>query len=126
MPGDPQIVRFQDRPVTPAERDAWLAVAPLAEPLRATCAAACPASVATCTRAAYLLVGDHAPLARFGTPSETLIPTEVWNASPRGRLALLRAAQARHRFADAVVAAVAAEDQCLAEALAAETARFRQ
>ena len=46
MPGDPQIVRFQDRPVTPAERDAWLAVAPLAEPLRATCAAACPASVA--------------------------------------------------------------------------------
>ena len=36
MPGDPQIVRFQDRPVTPAERDAWLAVAPLAEPLRAT------------------------------------------------------------------------------------------
>jgi hypothetical protein len=123
MPGDPQIGRFRDRPVAPAERDAWLAAAPLAAPLRATCAV-CPEEVAACLRAAYALVGGHASLAEFGTPSETLVPPDRWNASPRGRLALLRLAPARRMFADAVFAAVRAESRCLADALAAETARF--
>ena len=36
--------------------DAWLATAPLAAPLRATCDAVCPASPVTCRRAAFLLV----------------------------------------------------------------------
>jgi len=123
MPGDPQIGRFVDRPVTGAERDAWLAAAPLAMPLRATCAI-CPESVAACLRAAFALVGGHAQLADFGTPSETLIPPDVWNASPRGRLALLRMAPARRMFADTVFAAVRAKNDCLADALAAETERF--
>jgi len=123
MPGDPQIGHFVDRPVTAAERDAWLAAAPLAMPLRATCAI-CPDSVAACLRAAFTLVGGHAQLADFGTPSETLIPPDVWNASRRGRLALLRLAPARLMFADAVFAAVRAENDCLADALAAETERF--
>jgi hypothetical protein len=124
LPGDPQIGRFENRPVTPDERDAWLATAPLAAPLRATCEAACPQSVAACTRAAYALVDGHTLLAAFGTPSETLIPPEVWNASRRGRVTLLRVAPARLQFADAVFAEVAAEDQCLARALGAETARY--
>jgi hypothetical protein len=112
--------------VTPADRDAWLAAAPLAAPLRATCAAFCADSMTDCTRAAYALIDGHVRLAEFGTPSETLIASEVWNASPRGRLALLRLAPARRGFADAIFARVATEDQCLADALAAETARFWQ
>jgi hypothetical protein len=124
MPGDPQIVRFDDRPVTAAERDAWLAESRLAAPLRATCAALCPASGAGCIRAAFVLVGGHRGLATFGTPSATLIPPEVWDTSPRGRLALLRVAPARHGPADYRLAeAVAAEDACLAEALAVEAVR---
>ena len=106
-PGDPQIRRFADRPVSPAEIDAWLATAPLAAPLRATCAEVCPASPVTCRRAAFLLVEGHALLAEFGTPSETLIPPEIWNASPRGRKALLRVPSARFRFAYVMAVAVA-------------------
>jgi hypothetical protein len=123
MPGDPQIGRFAPRPVTGEERDAWLAAAPLAAPLRATCAV-CPRSLAACLRGAWTLIGDHTLLAEFGTPSETLIPPEVWHASRRGRLALLRLPGTRRQFADTIFAAVRAEDRCLAEALAAEMARF--
>jgi hypothetical protein len=123
MPGDPQIGRFDPRPVTAAERDAWLAEAPLAAPLRATCSL-CPRSFAACLRAAWRLIGDHTLLAEFGTPSETLIPPGVWHASRRGRLALLRLPSTRRQYADTIFAAVGAEDRCLADALAAETARF--
>lgn len=126
MPGDPQIRRFAARPVGQAETDAWLAAAPLATPLRATCDATCPAQPVTCRRAAFLLVEGHALLAEFGTPSETLIPTEVWLASPRGRAALLRQPAARFRFGYETEMAVRAEDACLADALAAEVARFRE
>ena len=126
MPGDPQIRRFEDRPVTQADTDAWLAAAPLAAPLRATCEAACPETPVTCLRAAYLLVDGHPRLAEFGTPSETLIPPETWNASPRGTNALLREPPARFRFAYETAAAVRAQDACLADALAAEVARFYQ
>ena len=123
MPGDPQIGRFDGRPVRPGDRDAWLAAAPLAAPLRAVCAV-CPESVAACRRAAWVLVGGHALLAELGTPSETLIPSETWHASRRGRLALLRLPGVRQQFADTIFAAVGAEDPCLVEALAAETRRF--
>jgi hypothetical protein len=126
MPGDPQIRRFQDRPVAQAETDAWLAAAALAAPLRATCEAVCPQAPAPCLRAAYLLVDGSAALAEFGTPSETLIPAATWHASPRGRKALLREPWARFRFAYETQAAVRAEDACLADALAAEVARFHE
>jgi hypothetical protein len=123
MPGDPQIGRFEHRPVTAAERDAWLARAPLATPLRATCAI-CPRTFAACLRGAWELIGVHTLLAEFGTPSETLIPPEVWHASRRGRLALLRLPGTRRQYADTIFAAVGAEDPCLLQALAVETARF--
>jgi hypothetical protein len=126
MPGDPQIRRFDDRPVAAAATDAWLAAAPLAAPLRATCAAACPDDPAPCRGAAYLLVGGHGGLAEFGTPSETLIPADTWDASPRGRRALLRAPDARGRFAYQTAETVRARSACLADALAAEVARFHQ
>ena len=63
-------------------------------------------SLATCARAAYRLVDGHALLTEFGTPSATLVPSEVWSASRRGRLALLRLAPARYRFAEPLFAAV--------------------
>jgi hypothetical protein len=125
-PGDPQILRFSDREVAPADFDAWLASAPLAAPLRASCETLCPESPASCRRAGYLLVGGHVQLAEFGTPSETLIPTQAWLASPRGRLALLRVPAARFRFGYETWAAVGAEDACLADALAGEVARFHR
>lgn len=124
VPGDPVIGRFEDRPVAAAERDAWLAAAPLAGPLRATCAAFCPAHPLSCHRAAYVLVGGHALLVEFGTPSETLVPPDTWNASPRGSRALLRTPSARFRFGYQTAEAVRAEDACLADALAGEVARY--
>ena len=92
--------------MTQADTDAWLATAPLAAPLRASCDALCPASPVTCRRAAFFLVDGHALLAEFGTPSETLIPPELWAASPRGQKAVLRAPVARHRFAYETATAV--------------------
>jgi hypothetical protein len=123
--GDPTIARFRADPAaSPAAQDAWLAEAPLAAPLRALCAAACPATPASCVRGALALVGGHAGLARQGSPVETLVPGGVWDASPRGRAALLRRPEARTRTGAWLRAAVAAEDACLAAALDAETARF--
>lgn len=126
MPGDPQIRRFEDRPLDQAATDAWLAAAPLAAPLRATCEAACPRTPLTCRRAAFFLVEGHGGLAEFGTPSETLIPPGIWNASPRGTRALLRIPTARDRFGYETAVAVRAGDACLADALAAEVARFHR
>lgn len=124
----PGIRRSAASPAAPPPRpktDAWLAAAPLAGPLRASCDAACPASPVTCRRAAFLLVDGHPLLAEFGTPSATLIPPETWAASPRGQKALLRVPVARYRFAPATAAEVRGQDACLADALAAEVARYR-
>ena len=107
-----------------ADLDAWLAAAPLAAPLRAFCAAACPDSTAACARALLVVVDGHPGLAITGTPSETLIPPDAWNTSLRGRLALLRQAPARYRVADAFAAEVTAADACVGAVLAAESARF--
>jgi hypothetical protein len=123
-PGDPQIQRFRSGPVSEADLDAWLAAAPLAAPLRSFCAASCPETAAACARALLVVVDGHAGLAATGTPSETLIPPETWNASPRGRAALLRQAPARYRIADAFARDVTAEDACVGAALATESARF--
>lgn len=124
MPGDPQVARYAFRKPSPEETDARLATAPLAAPLRATCEAVCPSSGAACRRAAFVLVGGQSKLLGFGSPSETLIPSETWFASPRGRLSLLRPPAARANFADVLYARVGAEDRCLVDALDAETDRF--
>jgi hypothetical protein len=130
-PGDPQLVRYDFRDIPAADFADWLATAPLAAPLRAACSALCPASGAACLRAGFALVSGpvemisgHAGLSRLGPPSETLVATEVWNASPRGRATLLHDVSARFRNPPAFLARVAAEDACFGDALAAETARF--
>ena len=93
-PGDPQLAHFDSRPIDPGAFDDWLASASLAAPLRVPCEAACPDSVRSCTRAGFELlssfsgaavfVSGHDGLLALGSPSETLIAPELWNASPRG------------------------------------------
>ena len=122
MPGDPQIQRFEAGPVSAADLDAWLAAAPLAAPLRSFCAATCPDTAAACARALLVVVDGHAGLAVTGTPSETLIPPEVWDSSQRGRAALLRQAPGQFRR---TTNEVTATDSCVGAAFAAEVARFR-
>lgn len=130
-PGDPQLARYDFRDIPAADLMDWLATAPLAAPLRDACAALCPASGDACLRAAFLLVGgrvemisNHVGLSSLGPPSETLVATEAWNASPRGRATLLRDPYTRFRTEPGFLTKLAAEDACFADALAAETARF--
>jgi hypothetical protein len=124
-PGDPQVEAFTGDAPDPAARDAWLAADPLAAPLRAFCAAACPETPAPCARAGFDLVGGLQGLARAGTPSETLIPAAAWDASPRGRAAILRRAEARDWNAGPLLQErIAGIDACAAAALERETARF--
>ncbi len=124
-PGDPQVAAHTGTPADAAARDAWLATAPLAAPLRGFCDAVCPASAAACARATFTLLDGLPGLARLGTPSETLIPPAVWDASPLGRAALLRRAEARNWNDGPLLAAeIAGIDACTADALARETARF--
>ncbi len=134
-PGDPQRTHFDSRPVDPDAFDDWLASASLAAPLRMACAALCPDSVRSCTRAAYqyfsaysgsdlFISGHNGLLMTVGSPSESLIASDLWNASPRGRAAVLRQPDVRSRDAEAILARVAATDACFAAAVVNEAARF--
>jgi hypothetical protein len=121
LPGDPQVSFHLARPTTIAQRDAWLADSPLAAPLRAFCAATCPDAARSCARAAYGLVGaDSLFASTAGTPSETLIPPETWNYSPRGLASILRFLRNKPLAAIRVVRT----DRCTASAFAAESERF--
>lgn len=134
-PGDPQPVHFDFRAIDPDAFDDWLANASLAAPLRASCAAACPASLRSCARAAFQLLSSYSGsdvvtsghgglLVTLGSPSETLIAPELWNASPRGLAAVLRQPETRFPGAEAILARVAATDACFAAAAVNEAARF--
>lgn len=124
-PGDPQRSAFAAGDVAPGDRDAWLAEAPVAAPLRAFCDATCPGTATACRRAAFMTAGRLHGLTALGSPLERLIPDAAFAASPRGRAAILRTPAARDPATGAALAArVAAEDACTAAALAAETARF--
>ncbi len=124
-PGDPQITAYRAGEVVQADRDAWLAEAPVAAPLRAFCEASCPESGSACLRAGFAMLRGLGGLARAGTPSETLIPAEAWDASPLGRAVLLRRSEARERVTGPMfITDVGMLDGCTAEALAEETIRF--
>lgn len=134
-PGDPQLAHFDSRPFDPAAFDDWLASASLAAPLRALCEATCPDTARSCTRAGFELLSSsstdvavfdsgHGDLLLFGSPSETIVAPESWNASPRGRAAVLRQPEMHSRYAEAVLARVATRDACFAATLAGEAARF--
>jgi hypothetical protein len=122
-PGDPQLQRFDSRPIDRRSLEDWLDMAALAAPVRGPCAAMCPETARACTMAAFELLGGssgagngHVGLASIGTPSETIVPAVVWNGSPRGRTALLRQSDARFD-PDAPSRASSATDACLARAI---------
>lgn len=89
-PGDPQH-RYQNgvKPPKAAWRD-WLAQAPAALHLRATCASVCPSEAAQCVQALYHALGDYQALLTHGSPAISLVPDAVLAASPRGQAALAR------------------------------------
>lgn len=111
----------------PEALDAWLAASPAAAPLRGLCDRDCPDTAAACRRAAHAAIGSHSAVLTLGSPAETLIPADVFAASPRGRAMVLRrillAADARGRRA--LIARTAEADACLGALLEAESERFR-
>ena len=131
-PGDPQLARFDQRPIDPSAVNAWLAEAPLAAPLRSVCGTICPQTTSSCTAAAFVLIGaatdlvsGHIGLASLGTPSEVLIPTERWNGSARAHSALLRQSSARFASEGAQsLKSISAVDTCLATAIEEDAERF--
>lgn len=90
-PGDPQH-RFgtaSDLASDAALRD-WLAHAPAALHLRATCDAVCADTSANCRVALYHALGSYEALLTHGTPVASLIQDAAFADSPRGRAALAR------------------------------------
>jgi len=107
--------------------DSWLQHAPAAAPLRAVCLAHCPASLATCLRAAHGALGSHAAVLTLGSPVEGLIPQEIFLASRRGRSAVLRRIllATDRRGQSRMIETARAADACLGETLAQDAARYR-
>ncbi|MGY6410231.1 MAG: hypothetical protein ACXIUV_04290 [Alkalilacustris sp.] len=124
-PGDPQRLHVGLDLPGDALAD-WLLSAPEAAGIAALCTDRCGADPAACARAAHTALASDRALLVFGTPSETLIDSETFHASPRGQAALLRrmllAADARGRRAQ--IAAVEAVDSCLAGLLQTEAQRY--
>lgn len=105
----------------------WLRTAPVATPLRAICATLCQQTADSCLGAAYGALASHNALVTLGTPVETLIAQDAFLDSARGRTTVLRrilqSTDARGRRS--MLTQVRAQDECLAEALHAENARYR-
>ncbi len=123
-PGDPQARTQTGEPAPAADRAAWLAEARPFALMRAFCAAACPADPPSCVAAAYAF--DQNPeLQDFGSPVETLVSSDAWHASPRGRASVLRRPlPADVGLREHLLAQVAARDACFAAELEASVARF--
>ena len=88
-PGDPQIATQTGEPASPADRAAWLAEARPLALMRAFCDAACPADPPSCVAAAYRFHANP-EVQDFGSPIETLVSSDAWHASARGRASVLR------------------------------------
>ena len=89
-PADPQVAVLGIAP-DPQGFAAWAATAPEADALVALCADRCadePAAI--CLPAALQAVGGFWGLMPLGSPVEALVPSDVFNRSPRGLSATLR------------------------------------
>jgi hypothetical protein len=90
------------------------------EPLVATCAAACPASQEACVTAFVAGFGHPYGRATMAQPLASLISTEDFFATPRGRMILLRSTQGQLGDDPTTSPALAAAreiDECLADAI---------
>lgn len=105
----------------------WLETSDFAAPLQAVCNAACPDSLRECLGHAYRALGSHNALAALGSPVESLIPQDMFLASPRGQTTVLRrilqSSDARGRRT--MIARLQGPQACLAERLASESDRYR-
>lgn len=123
---DPQRV-LMGQPSDARDLDRWLASASVAAPITALCDAVCPQDGMLCRAAAYRALNSHNALITLGSPAETLIPQQVFFASPRGLSSVMRrillATSMRGR--GALLARVTEEAACLGEALSAENQRYR-
>ena len=123
-PGDPQIATQTGEPASPADRAAWLAEARPLALMRAFCDAACPADPPSCVAAAYRFHANP-EVSEFGSPIETLVSSDAWHASARGRASVLRhPLPADDGLRAHLLAEVAARDACFGAELAASAARF--
>ena len=123
--GDPRL-DWPGQPVTDPQRDAWLATAPEAEPLRALCATQCPTGPAACLRAGMTGLGNYAALSRLGSPAAALLDDDSFASSARGQAALARLMLLGQgtRMRAALLRKVAVQDACLGSWLAAQAKRF--
>ncbi|MBK5928327.1 hypothetical protein CCR87_13455 [Rhodobaculum claviforme] len=124
-PGDPQRARI-GTPPAPGALAEWLLSAPESAAIAALCTTRCPAAPGDCALAAHDALASHRALLVFGSPSEALIPSDVFHASPKGQSSLLRrillAVDARGRRAQ--LARAEARDSCLADLLQSEAQRY--
>ena len=133
-PGDPQLAHFDSRPIDPVAFDDWLASASLAAVarvlrghvprLRAILHPSGLRASSSFSGALAVFVSGHDGLLASGSPSETIVAPELWNASPRGRAAVLREPDTRSPDAEKIFARIAAKDTCFAATLAEDAARF--
>lgn len=89
-PADPQLAVLGQVP-DPTGLARWAASAPEADALAALCEVRCPdEDAAICLPSAVQGVGGHWGLMPLGSPVEALVPSPVFNRSPRGIAATLR------------------------------------
>ncbi len=129
-PGDPQRSLFGGRASEPPPDGAalahWLLSTPEAAPIAALCSDRCPETRSDCALAAWDALASHRALLILGSPSERLIPAEVFLSSRRGQATILRrimlAVDARGRRLQ--IARAEDRDQCLAGLIESETQRY--
>jgi len=125
-PGDVQRIAL-GHDVAPDDLADFLLGAPVAAPIAAFCDASCPESRETCALAAQAALGSVMALWMLGSPVETLVPSDEFAASPKGRETLLRRVllntDARGRRAQIMRAE--SLDACFGGALKAEAERYR-
>lgn len=127
IPSDHPQRAMMGLPMAEGALDRWLADSPVAAPLRAICAADCAESQGACLSAAYQAFNNHLAVLTMGSPVESLIPTEVFATSLRGRRTGLRRMllTTTVRGRPALIQRTREVDACLGDLLEAENTRFR-
>lgn len=123
--GDPQRRAAGEAPLPDDLRD-WLAVAPLAMPLRAACSTQCPTSQRACAHALYIGLGSYPALLSLGSPVAALVTDTDFAASRRGQQAIARQIMLRYmtRAREQMLSRLQQVDSCTADWLAFEFARY--